>query len=582
MSTDPLLPVAGGRQVLRHVRTLMRGRWWWLAAAVVVMIVDSALGLAGPIAIGQLTQAIADHRSTRALVGPVVLLAAAAGAAAVTGWASTVLLVRVVLPAVARLREAALTTAVRLPVDAVEAGGIGDLVSRVSGDVERVSDAAEGALGRFLGAGLAILSTLVGLASIDWRFALAGLLAVPIQAHTLRWYLRASRPIYAGGRVADGRRAAAILAGFTALPTLRALRLGQRQRERIADSSTDSMAYELRAIRVATRFYGRLNVAELVGLGAILLVAFVLVRDGQASIGAATTAALFFVGLFDPINVVLGVFDSIQQATAGLARLVGITTAGGAPSPRPAVPAGRPTLDADGVRFGYPGRPDVLHDVSLHLPPGRRVAVVGATGSGKSTLASLLAGLRHPQAGRVTLDGAPVGDLEPDGLHRTIALVTQETHLFAGTVADNLRLATPEATDDDLTAALDAVGAGWVATLPDGLATAVGSGGTPLTASQAQQLALARLLLLDPAIVVLDEATAEGGSDTARALDHAATVVTRDRSAVVVAHSLSQITTADTILVMAAGRVVEQGTHDDLVTAGGAYATLWAAWSQPR
>ncbi|MEV8517751.1 ABC transporter ATP-binding protein [Dactylosporangium sp. NPDC051484] len=602
-TTTALLPVATGRQVRRYVQTLLRGRWKWLAATIVVMIGDSALGLAGPIAIGQITQAIAEHKSPHALLGPIVLLAAATVAAAVTGWASTVLLVHVVLPGVARLREATLTTAVRLPVDVVEAGGIGDLVSRVSGDVERVSDAAEGALGRFLAAGLAILSTLVGLASLDWRLALAGLLVVPVQAHALRWYLRTSRPIYAGGRIADGKRASAMLAGFTALPTLRVLRLGQRQRDRIAAASTESMQYEFRAIRTATRFYGRLNVAEFIGLGAILLVAFVLVRDGTASIGAATTAALFFAALFNPINTVLGVFDSIQQATASLARLVGITTtdaearhrtgasvaADARPEPAPAgsspastAPARRPALDVDSVRFGYPGRPDVLHDITLHLPPGRHVAIVGATGSGKSTLASLLAGLRQPHGGRVTLDGTPAGDLDPNRLHRTIALVTQETHVFAGTIADNLRLARPQATTDNLTAALDAVGAGWITTLPDGLDTAVGSGGAALTASQAQQLALARLLLLDPAIVVLDEATAEGGSDTARALDHAATVVTRDRSAVVIAHSLSQTATADTILVMDAGRIVEHGTHDDLLNAGGSYAALWAAWSQPR
>ncbi len=568
-----------------YLRRLMRGRWFRLVMVIATMALDSALGLAGPIAIGQITQAIAEHRSTHALVGPVVLLTVATLAAAGTGWIATVQLARLVLPTVARLREDAVSVAVGLPIDAVEAGGAGDLVSRLSGDVERVSEAASGALGSFVAAGLAIVSTLIGLAALDWRFALAGLLAVPIQAHTLRWYLRTSRPIYAAGRIADGRRASALLTGFTALPTLRALRLGRRQHDRIEVTSAESMEYEFRATRVATRFYGRLNSAEFVGLGAILLVAFLLVRAGAASIGAATTAALFFAALFNPINTVLGVFDSIQQAGAALARLIGITTdvhpasptAEGGRSARP----GRGALSATGVGFGYADGPDVLHHVDLRVEPGQHLVVVGTTGSGKSTLASLLAGLRHPREGRIDLAGSPLGDLDEADLHRAVALVTQETHVFAGTVADNLRLAAPHADADAITGALHTVGAiGWIAALPDGVDTQVGGGGIALTASQAQQLALARLLLLDPAIVVLDEATAEGGSDAARALDRAAAAVTRGRSAIVIAHRLSQTSDADTIVVMEAGRITERGTHHDLLAAGGSYAALWAAWSQ--
>ena len=571
-----LLPVATGRQMRHDLRVVLRGRWWALGAALAVLLADSALALAGPVAIGRVAQAIADHRGTGAVVIPVVVLGAASLAAGVTGWASTVLLARVVLPAAATLRERALASAVRLPIDTVEAGGGGDLVSRVSGDVERVSEAAESALGVFLAAALTILATLVGLAGLDWRFALAGLLAVPIQAWTLRWYLRTSRPIYAGGRIAEGRRTSALLVGFTALPTLRALRLGRAQRERIAAASADALDYELRSVRTATRFYGRLNVAELIGLGAILLVAFVLVRHDLADVGAATTAALFFAGLFNPINTVLGVFDTIQQATAGLARLIGIGAAEPpASAPRP-LPAGPLTLDVEQVRFGYPDGPDVLHDVSLTAGPGRRVAVVGATGSGKSTLASLLAGLRAPRHGAVRLGGVPTAELE----RATIALVTQETHVFAGTVADNLRIAAPGASAAELQAALETVGAGWVDVLPDGLDTSIGSGGAALTVSQTQQLALARLLLLDPVVVVLDEATAEGGSDAARTLDRAATAVTTGRTAVTIAHRLSQTADADEIVVVDAGRVVEHGTHEQLVASGGAYAELWAAWSR--
>lgn len=580
-----LLPVATGTQVRRYLQELMRGRWPLALVTVVAMAIASLIGLVGPIAIGQITQAIADHRPLDALVPPIVLLLGAAVTAAVAGWIATVLLFRLVMPAVAQLREDAVDAAVELPIDAVEAGGSGDLVSRVSGDVEIISEAASGALGAFIGSALTILFTLVGLAALDWRFALAGLLAVPIQAHTLRWYLRASRPIYAGGRIAVGRRTSALLTGFTALPTLRALRLGGRQRDRIAAASAKSMEYEFRAIRAATRFFARLNLAEFIGLGGILLVAFLLVRFDLATIGQATTAALFFAGLFDPINTVLWVFDDIQQAAAGLARLVGITTVDAAPGRRrpgsataPRTQTAPATLKATDIRFGYHAGPDVLHAVALHVDPGQHIAIVGATGSGKSTLASVLSGLRQPRAGTMRFGNVELAVLEQP--QRQIALVTQETHVFTGSLADNLRLAAPAASDAELREALAAVGAlSWVAALEDDLETSVGGGGLVLTASQAQQVALARVLLLDPPLVILDEATAEAGSNAARTLDQAAAAVLRARSSVTIAHRLNQAAAADLIVVMAAGQVIEQGSQEELLASGGAYAELWRAWS---
>jgi len=319
-----LLPVADRRAVRAYLRAAFAHRWRWVSITAVVIIVEGALGLAPPIAIGWITQTIAEHRPTTAIIGPVLVLVGAAIGGAVVGWAARVLLARCVLPELARLREDVVSTALDLPLDQVEAGGIGDLVSRVGGDVEAVTEAAENSLAAFLGSALAVVSALIGLAALDWRFALAGLLAVPIQVHTLRWYLRTSRPIYAAGRTAEGRRTAALLGAFAALPTVRAFRLSDRQRGLVEAGSLDAVEYELRATHAATRFYGRLNLAEFVGLGAILAVGYVLVRDGDVTLGAATTAALFFAGLFDPINTVLGTFDDIQRATAGLARLVGI------------------------------------------------------------------------------------------------------------------------------------------------------------------------------------------------------------------------------------------------------------------
>ncbi|WP_406131174.1 ATP-binding cassette domain-containing protein [Streptomyces sp. NBC_00989] len=240
------------------------------------------------------------------------------------------------------------------------------------------------------------------------------------------------------------------------------------------------MTYEPRATHTATRFYGRLNGAELLGLSAVLVAAYALVHSGSADAGAATTAALFFVGLFDPVNTMLGRFDSVQQAAAGLARIVGVTLGGPASDERPQGPISHPgtALVVHDVHHRYGTGPDVLHGVDLELGAGQRLAIVGATGSGKSTLASLIAALRLPSSGRVTLGGTDTAGLAaptPDG-RRRIMLVTQEHHLFLGTVADNLRLARRDASASDLAAALAVVGAtGWIDALPDGIDTAVGT-----------------------------------------------------------------------------------------------------------
>ncbi|MCQ0018980.1 ATP-binding cassette domain-containing protein [Actinomadura madurae] len=229
-----------------------------------------------------------------------------------------------------------------------------------------------------------------------------------------------------------------------------------------------------------------------------------------------------------------------------------------------------------------PGRP-VLHGVDLELRPGERVALVGASGAGKTTVARLVAGVHRPGAGTVLVGGVDLADLGPGAARRAVALVTQEVHVFAGPLAADLRLARPGATGADLRAALAAVGAlEWARALPDGLDTVVGDGGHRLTAAQAQQLALARLVLADPRIAVLDEATAEAGSSGARTLERAADSAVADRTALIVAHRLTQAASADRVVVMEDGRVVESGTHDELRAAGGRYAALWQAWSGAR
>lgn len=579
-----LLPVAPGRDVARYAWHVVARRPWLAFAVAAATVAASLATLSGPVAVGWIVDAVVSNEGPRALVAPLALLGGGAVVAGAAGWASGALLAAMVLPPVGGLREDVIDAALRLPIDRLEAAGAGDLVSRTTGDVEQVTDAASGALGAFLSAAVTIAVTLVGLGGLDWRFALAGLLAVPIQAWTLRWYLREARPIYAAARRAEGVRTATLIEAFGALPAVRALRLGGRLLGRIDTASAAAVDVELGATRAATRFYGRLNLAEFVGLGAILLVGYALVHEHATSIGAATTAALFFAGLFGPINTVLAVVDQLQQATAGIARLLGVVAEAGPMQARRPAPVVSPAAElvADAVAFQYPAGALALDAVSLRIPAGHRVAVVGATGSGKSTLATVIAGLRIADEGHVRLGIMPITELSPDGRGHAVAAVSQEVHVFAGTVADNLRLADPEASDERLRACLIDVGAdAWVDRLPAGLETVVGSGGHALSRQQGQHLALARVLLIDPSFVVLDEATAESGSDDARVLDAAAAAVLRGRGALVVAHRLDQVADADEIIVMSNGRVEERGDHAQLLARGGAYRALWSAWAVP-
>jgi ATP-binding cassette, subfamily C, bacterial len=341
---------------------------------------------------------------------------------------------------------------------------------------------------------------------------------------------------------------------------------------RIARDSRATVDAELEAFAALGPFGATINAAELLGTATMLAVGFVLVRADVVTIGAATAAALYVLRLFNPIGLALFLFDQAMSTASALARLVGVTDLPAAP--RPVTP--REPADAGvrlrGIRHSYDGGPEVLHGVDLDVAAGERLAVVGASGAGKTTLGAVLAGLHEPAAGTVEIGGVTLAALARPRRH--VALVTQEVHVFAGTVADNLRLARRRATDAELATALARVGA--TVTLDH----VIGDGGHPLDPTAAQQLALARLLLADPAVAVLDEATAEAGSIGARLLERAADAAVTGRTAVVIAHRLTQAQAADRIVVLDKGRIVENGTHAELITRGGPYATLWAAWSR--
>ncbi|MFJ4876339.1 ABC transporter ATP-binding protein [Streptomyces sp. NPDC088745] len=577
-----LLPVATPARTRAAVRELARPYRLLAVGGFGTLVVATAVGLFTQPLLGRIVDLAAD-REAEAVTGVVLLLVVVAVVQGVLTGVGVARIAKLGETVLARLRERFVERVLGLPLERVERAGSGDLTVRVTGDVSLVAEAVRSALPELARSVVAIVLTLGAMAVLDWRFLVAALLAVPVQAYTARWYLRRAVPLYAEQRVVTGRLQQQLLATIGGAVTVRTLRLERAHTERVTTRSRAAVGITMRGVKLVLSFYCRLHVGEFIGLAGVLGVGYWLVRDGSASLGTATAAALYFHSLFGPINAALVLLDDAQKATAGLSRLVGV-----ADLPPPEEP-GRPATARDasvtvaGLAHSYDDGHPVLHGIDLTLAPGEKVALVGASGAGKTTLAKLIAGIHRPSAGTVRLGGADLTELGPAAVRGAIALVTQETHVFSGPLAEDLRLARPGASDAELRAALARVDAlTWAEALPDGLATVVGDGGHRLTSAQTQSLALARLVLADPPVAILDEATAEAGSTGARALEKAAAAAVEGRTALIVAHRLTQAATADRVVVLDAGRVVETGTHDALRAAGGRYAALWEAWTGTR
>lgn len=572
-----LLPIASAAQSWAWLRAEFGRHRGLTALALGVALVGSAVSLVPIYVFGVLVDRVREQAPTEIIIGVVAVITVAAIVGGVfAGWAS-VLISRLGETMLARLRERTVGRALTLPLSTVERVGKGDLLSRVGDDVsvigKAVADVVPGLVAAVLLVGLS-LGTMLG---IDWRLGLAGAVALPMYALGLHWYLPRSGPMFAAERVAMGDRSQALVSSMTGARTVRAYGLEDVHLAEIDRASGRARDLATGVFTLFTRFAGRGNRAEFVGLSAILVVGFVLVKGDLVTVGETTAAALLFHRLFNPIGMLMFTFGEIQSAGASLARLVGVVNI-----PEERLGAGETPSSAElrltGVRHSYDEGREVLRGIDLHLEPGRRVALVGSTGAGKTTVAAIAAGSIEPTGGVVSIGGVPLRDLGDD-LRRQVVIVSQEVHVFSGPLIEDLRLARPEATPAEAEAALATVGAlDWVRALDDGLDTVVGEGGHLVTAAQAQQLALARLVLADPAVAILDEATAEAGSAGARDLEEAAAAATRGRTTLVVAHRLTQAVTADRVLVLEQGAVVEDGPHAELVAVGGRYAQLWAAW----
>ncbi|MEU7146056.1 ABC transporter ATP-binding protein [Nocardia sp. NPDC046473] len=572
------LPVADSAAVRRHVRALGRRHRRTLGWMLGLHGLAAISGLAGPWLIGALIDTVADGASLSRvhLIGSGLLISLISHAA-LTYWAVRYSC-RFGERVTAELREDFADAIVALPLSAVEDVDPGDLVTRASRDVDALTNAARFAVPEAIVALLTAAFTAVALVLVGPLTALPCLVALPVLWGGTRWYLRRSPSAYrrrSASYVSLGDSLAETVSGAR---TVEALRL-QRWRRRVLDRDLgEAYAAERHALCIRSTWYLLVEFGYVLPVVATIAIGGVLYLNDLATLGQVTAATLYVRQLVFPLDELLAWVDELQIGAASLARLLGVNDV---PADRESS-GRRPRGAAIAVRaaaYAYVGERTVLHAVDLAVAPGERLAIVGPSGSGKSTLGKLLAGIYIPTSGTVEIGGVRLAELPSTELRRRIALVTQEHHVFRGTVRENMTLVRPDAPDRAVWHSLAVVGADkWVDDLPEGLNTLVGSGGQPLTAARTQQLALARLVMADPEILVLDEATALLDPQTARQAERTVAAVMQNRTVITIAHRLHSVRSADRIAVVEDGRIREIGSHTELLEANNVYAGLWRAW----
>ena len=577
------LPIANSKTVLAYAKVLMRQHRRALARMLSLYALAAVMSLIPAWVIGEITN-FASYRQLSATkitdyVG--LLIVASLAYALLTYFARrrSYVLGETVF---AQLREEFLQSVLALPLGDVERAGTGDLLSRTTNDMESLSRTVRFAVPEWLVALLQAVLTLGAMLLVSPLASVASLVSLPVLFFSTRYYLRYAAPGYRRERMSYAATSGSIAETAEGARTIDAHRLGPRQVTRIEDNVRESFYSEMYTLLMRMIWFPTVEGAFAIAVAVTLAWSGWLAINGHVTIGAATTVTLYVVQINDPLDRIVSWLDEIQIGQTALARLVGVSVVQDDRPTNGPEPTNE-TITLDDVHYAYRAGHDVLNGVSLVVRPGERLAIVGPSGAGKSTIGRLIAGIDAPRSGSVRVGDVEVAQMPLADLRRHVALVTQEHHIFIGTVRDNLALARPASSDAEIEGALDAVDAlEWVRLLPEGMNTELGTTGYPISPAQAQQLALARLVLSNPRTLVLDEATALLDPRAARHLERSLSAVLAGRTVIAIAHRLHTAHDADRVCVVIDGVVAELGTHDELVALNGEYAALWNSWRNEK
>ncbi len=564
----------------RTLWQLLRPFRFRIAGAAVCIVVSTLIQLAGPALVGYAINAGIKKHDRAALDRVALAFVALAVIKPVVVHLQVRLMARSGERFLGALRQAAFERLQALPLAFFEGERAGVLVSRLTADVQSLTQFVRQVLLEIVGSVLLLVLTAGAMIALSPILFAVTLVATPILVVSMRYFHRNARPAYLAIRDAVANTLTAIQEGLTGMKVVQAFGRQEAEQERFRARSRAQVAAWKRAARVNIRFFPTVALAQAVATAAVLVAGGLLYRRHGVSIGALAAFLLYLTGLFDPVARITEWLGELQSGRAALTKIVGLieTPAGVVEAP------GAIGLPADGrllvedVTFAY-GEELVLHGIELAIEEGEHVALVGATGAGKSTLAKLLSRQYDPGLGAVSFGGVDLRQAALASVHRSIALVPQEGHLFSGSIADNVRLARPGASDGEVAGALAEIGAlDRFSALPGGLETDVQTRGVRLSAGERQLVGLARVALVDPAVLILDEATSSLDPGTEAAVERALARLTEGRTVITIAHRLSTARRADRIVVLEQGRLVEAGPHEQLVDSGGRYAALWESW----
>ena len=471
----------------------------------------------------------------------------------------------------------------RLSLGFYERNRAGVIISRLTNDVEAIDQLVTDGVTSLVQNTLTLVGTAVLLFVLDWRLALATLAVIPLMsAATVIFRIRSARA-YGAVRERLGLVTATLAEDIAGMRVVQAFTRERANADRFRDVAESYRESNMETVVLNGLYFPFVDLLSTVALGIVLLYGGHLYFDGLVTVGTLFAFMLYVQNFFDPVQQLSQLYNTFLSATAALDKIMDVR------DERPEV---RDRLGArdlpeisghvrfESVRFGYGQGPDVLHDLDLDVPAGTTVALVGHTGAGKSTIAKLLARFYDPRSGRITVDGFDLRDVTQRSLRRQLGIVPQEGFLFAGTVTENIAFGRPDAAPEDVVRAAQAVGAHeFILRLEDGYETNLQERGTRLSLGQRQLVALARALLADPRLLILDEATSSVDIGTERKIEQALRLLLAGRTAFIIAHRLSTIRDADLIVVLENGRIVEQGSHDELLASRGLYTSLYGDWA---